>query len=198
MKKYLIIVIAFITLLCWVSYLFSQNRKLQAEDARKSGNIETLMDTVKHYKVAVKNGDSIEMVNAASMSALCLTIDEFKKYRAGDAELIKELGIKNKYLESIAKVSTETKDTIPAEKWKLSKTLPDCLEYSDKWSHITACFKDSTVMYATRDSLAMVIHRMPKYKFLWFRWGTKGYRVEVVNFNPKSEIKYSEIVRVRK
>lgn len=198
MKKYLIIVIAFITLLCWVSYLFEQNRKLKAENERQSGNVSTLMDTVKHYKVAIKRGDSIEMLNAASVSALNFTIDEFKKYRAADAKLIKEMGIKNKYLESIAKVSTETKDTISADKWKPSKVLPDCLEYTDKWSNIIACFKDSTVMYATRDSLALAVHRIPKYKFLWFRWGTKGYKMEIVNFNPKSEIKYSEIVRIQK
>lgn len=196
MKKHLFIAIAIIALLGGVSYLFEQNRKLKAENERQSGNVSTLMDTMKHYKVAIKRGDSIEMVNSASLSALNLTIDEFKKYRADDAKLIKELGIKNKYLESIAKMATETKDTISAEKWKPSTTLPDCLEYSDKWATITACFKDSTVMYATRDSLAMVIHRMPKYRFLWFRWGTARYRVEVVNFNPKSEIGYSEIVRV--
>lgn len=198
MKRDLIIAVAFIVLLGGISFLLSQNRKLQAEDERKTGNIETLMDTVKRYKVAIRYGDSISMVNAASASALNLTIDEFKKYRAGDAKLIKELGIKNKYLESIAKVSTETKDTIPKEAWRPSKTLPDCLEYSDMWSHITACFKDSTVMYSTRDSLALAVHRIPKKRFLWWTWGIKEYRVEVVNFNPKSAIGYNEIIKVQK
>lgn len=198
MKKYLIIAIVFIALFGGTSYLFEQNLKLQAENERQSENVSTLMDTVKHYKVAVKYRDSISMLNAASVSALNLTIDEFKKYRAADARLIKELGIKNKYLESIAKVSTETKDTISTEKWNQSKTLPDCLEYSDKWTMITACFKDSTVMYSARDSLVLAVHRIPKCKFLWFRWGTKGYRVDVVNFNPRSEIKYGEIIKVKK
>ena len=198
MKKYLIIAIAFIALLGGVSYLFQQNRKLRAENERQSGNVSTLMDTVKHYKVAIKQGDSLLTVNAASVFALNLTIDEFKKYRADDAKLIKELGIKNKYLESIAKVSTATKDTIPKEAWKPSKELPDCLEYSDKWATVTACFKDSTVMYATRDSLALAVHRIPKKRFLWWTWGTKGYKVEIVNFNPKSEIEYSEFIQVKK
>ncbi|WP_347563512.1 DUF6549 family protein [Phocaeicola coprocola] len=37
-----------------------------------------------------------------------------------------------------------------------------------------ACFKDSTVYYNIRDSLAAVVHRIPKRKFLWWSWGTKG------------------------
>ena len=176
MKKYLLQSITVIMLALGVLYLLHENDKLKKDRDRQSGNVETLMDTVKHYKVAINRGDSLLMVNAASVSALNLTIDEFKKYRADDAKLIKELGIKNKYLESIAKVSTETKDTIPKEAWKPSKELPDCLEYSDKWATVTACFKDSTVMYATRDSLALAVHRIPKKRFLCGRGERKGIR----------------------
>lgn len=191
MKKYLIIAIAFIVLLGGIGFLIIQNRTLRTDNDRQSGNVSTLMGDVKKYRVR-------DSLNVVSKSELNLTLAEFKKYRADDAKLIEDLGIKNKYLESITKVSTEAKDTIPAEKWKPSKELPDCLEYSDKWSSITACFKDTTVMYSFRDSLALAVHRIPKYKFLWLRWGTKGYRVEVVNFNPKSKIGYSEIVRIGK
>ena len=65
---------------------------------------------------------------------------------------------------------------------------PDCLEVNSKWSHVIACFKDSTVYYNIRDSLAAVVHRIPKRKFLWWSWGTKGYKLELVNFNHNTKI----------
>lgn len=189
MKKYLILTI--VILLSGLGLLFRQNKKLQAERDRQSGNVETLMTTIKKYKYA-------DSLNAASVSALNLNIDELKKYRADDAILIKELGVKNKNLEAIMKTSIHTSDTIFKEFWHPSPDKPECLEYKDKWSHVVACFKDSTVYYSNRDSLIAVIHRIPKRKFLWWSWGTKGYKLELVNFNPKSEIDYSEFVRVQK
>lgn len=37
-----------------------------------------------------------------------------------------------------------------------------------------------------------------KHKFLWWRWGTKGYQVQIVNFNPHPRINYSRNVEVVK
>lgn len=37
-----------------------------------------------------------------------------------------------------------------------------------------------------------------KHKFLWWRWGTKGYQVQIVNFNPHPRINYSRYVEVVK
>lgn len=186
MKKYLIITI--VLLLVGVGFLFRQNENLRKERDRQSGNVETLMNTVKKYKYA-------DSLNAVSVSALNLNIDELKKYRAVDSRLIKELGIKNKHLEALAKTVIHTSDTITKEYWHPAPER-DCLEYADKWSRVVACFKDSTVYYHTRDSIAAIVHRIPKRKFLWWSWGTKGYKLELINFNPKSEIDYSEFVRV--
>lgn len=107
MKKYLIIAIAFIVLLGGIGFLIIQNRTLRTDNDRQSGNVSTLMGDVKKYRVR-------DSLNVVSKSELNLTLAEFKKYRADDAKLIEDLGIKNKYLESITKVSTEAKDTIPA------------------------------------------------------------------------------------
>lgn len=48
------------------------------------------------------------MLNAVSVFTFSLTVKELKKYRANDAKLFKELGLKNKYLKSLTKVSAET------------------------------------------------------------------------------------------
>ena len=37
-----------------------------------------------------------------------------------------------------------------------------------------------------------------KHKFLWWRWGTKGYQVQIVNFNPHPRINYSRYVEIVK
>ena len=37
-----------------------------------------------------------------------------------------------------------------------------------------------------------------KHKFLWWRWGTKGYQVQIVNFNRHPRINYSRYVEVVK
>lgn len=37
-----------------------------------------------------------------------------------------------------------------------------------------------------------------KHKFLWWWWVTKGYQVQIVNFNPHSRINYSRYVEVVK
>lgn len=171
--------------------LFQQNKKLRSECNRQIGNVTTLMGTVKKYKHA-------DSLNAVSVSALNLTIDELKRYRSDDARLIKDLGIKNKHLETILKTGIHTADTIPKDNWHPSPENSDCLEYIDKWAKVIACFKDSTVSYVIRDSIATVIHRIPKRRFLWWSWGIKGYEVELINFNPCSRIDYSEYIQIAK
>ena len=71
MKKYLIIAIVFIVLFGGVGALVQQNRKLRAERDRQFANVETLMDTVKQYKVR-------DSLNVASVGSLRLTVDELK------------------------------------------------------------------------------------------------------------------------
>lgn len=189
MTKYLIITI--VILLAGTCFLFRVNKSLRSERDRQSGNVETLMGTVGKYKYA-------DSLNAVSVSALNLTIDELKKYRSSDMEMIKGLGIKNKNLEAIIKAGIHTSDTITREDWHPVPGNPDCLEYSDKWATVTACFKDSAVMYSVRDSIATIVHRLPKRRFLWWSWGTKGYKVELINFNPRSKIDYSEFIQIAK
>ena len=88
MKKWL--VIGLVALVSVIIGLIKYNRKLQKEYERQSGNIAILMKDIKSYKIR-------DSLNAVSVSALNLTIDELKEYRDDDAQTIKELGIKNKH-----------------------------------------------------------------------------------------------------
>lgn len=49
----------------------------------------------------------------------------------------------------------------------------------------------------SRDTLQMIVHRVPK-RFLFFRYGTKGVRMEVVSQNPHSRLSYPKIIMFRK
>lgn len=184
MKKYLII--AIVILLVTVTFLFRQNRLLQAERDRQSGNVETLMGEVKRYKVK-------DSLNVASVSALNLTVDELKKYRADDAKLIKELKLRSKDVEYITNTEIKTKDSLI---YKIDSVR--CFHYKDEWLKVDACIGDSLMVIESRDSIVQVVHAIYKHRFLWWRWKVIGFRQEVVNFNPRSEVGYSEIVRIGK
>jgi len=191
MKKYIIIGAIMLAMCIAISILWNMYSKEKKERQRQESNVSVLNDSVKHSTIR-------DSLNVASISALNYTVDELKKYRAADLRLIKDLKIKNKNLESLTKVNTTIIDTIYKDRWHISPTNPDCLEYKDRWATIEACFKDSIVSYAVRDSLDIVVDRIPKHRFLWWQWGTKGYKVNVVNFNPHSKIGYLEYIRVEK
>ena len=168
MKKHLFIAISYAILLGLLIGAYKLYESEKNERIRQQRNVETLNSTVLKSKVR-------DSLNVASINALSYTVDELKQYRSEDAQLIKDLKIKNKDLKAYAKIKTETRDTITRPEWKILKDT-GCLSYEDKWTSITACFKDSTVMFANRDSLAFAIENIPKHRFLWWRWERKRYR----------------------
>jgi hypothetical protein len=46
------------------------------------------------------------------------------------------------------------------------------------------------------DTLIQVVHRIPK-RFLFFKFGTKAIRQEIVSRNPHSEIVYTEHIELK-
>lgn len=94
MKKWMLMAVGILILV--IGILIKYNRGLHSECARHSNNISVLNKEIERYKIQ-------DSLNAVSVSALNLTIDELKEYRADDAQTIKELGIKNKHLEALVK-----------------------------------------------------------------------------------------------
>lgn len=190
MKKSIIIGLVILTMLVSISVLWNMYSTEKEERERQQSNVEVLNSDIKRYKVR-------DSLNVASIDALNYTVDELKKYRADDLRLINDLKIKNKHLESLTKITTSMTDTIYKDHWHPVLNNPNCLEYSDKWATVTACFNDSTVAYSVRDSLDIVVSKVPKHKFLWWNWGTKGYKVNVVNFNPRSTVEFLEFIKIK-
>lgn len=184
MKKYLIITAVFIALLSGVAFLLRQNKALRMEAKRQAGNVSTLMEDAKKYKIR-------DSLNVLSVSALSLTVNELKKYRADDAKLIKELKLRPKDVQYITHTETVTRDSLVY--------VPDsdsCFHYRDKWLSIDACLRDSSMVVQSRDSIVQVMHAVYKHRFLWWRWGLKGIKQEVVNFNPNVSIRYYIFIKI--
>lgn len=111
-----------------------------------------------------------------------------------DEQMIKDLGLKLKQLDAVQTTVTETKDTARAEYCHNLKVF----SYDDRWSHLQFSLEDSTFYYNIRDSLATVVYHEYKHRFLWWRWGVKGYNVKILNFNPHSTIRYNTFVKPEK
>ena len=72
---------------------------------------------------------------------------------------------------------------------------PQHVSWSDPWMSLRGTIRgDSfTARIESRDTLQMIIHRIPK-KFLFFRYGTKGVRMEVVSQNPHTRLSYPRVI----
>ena len=136
-------------------------------------------------------GDTVEVSTSPVIMAELKTL---RKQHLIDERMIKDLNLKLKQLDAVQTTVTETKDTARAEYCHNIKVF----SYDDRWSHLEFRLRDSTFYYNIRDSLATVVYHEYKHRFLWWRWGVKGYKVKVVNFNPHSTIRYNTYVKPEK
>lgn len=149
----------------------------------------------------------------ASVSAITLKTSDLK--RNPDSLLAvnrKELKIKSSRIMAAATTSTTTKVDVkaaiqPVPHDTCSRSLsglyrpPDVsqVSWSDPWITLRGDIEGDSmqVHIESRDTLQMVVHRVPK-KFLFFRYGTKGVRMEVVGQNPHSRLSYPRIIMFKK
>lgn len=131
-----------------------------------------------------------DTIPVASAPALVVTKEEYKK--VADKGLLKDLDVKPAAITSQLQTEISTRDSI-----KLRATPADNdYIYHDHWTDIHLSLSDSILRYKMRDSIAMFVVRDYKHRFLFWRWGTKGYNVKLVNFNPRAKIKYLKYVKV--
>lgn len=137
--------------------------------------------------------DTVEVVTAPVITA---ELKALRKQHIIDEQLIKDLQLKMKQLDAVQTTSIETKDTAQAAYSHNFKVF----SYSDDWSHLQFRLQDSTFYYNIRDSLATVVYHEYKHRILWglIKWGVKGYKVKLVNFNPHSTIRYNTYVKPEK
>ena len=188
MKKHLdglFALIAFLVFMAVVILLTSCDRGLRKE-------IESLREELaKQQQYVPLDRDTIR----DSVEVITQKVREVEKIKEvlskEDRQLIKDLGMKVSELESLQKTGMETRDTVILVEKDSTENSP--LVYHDAWTDIE--YLDRKLTYAMRDSLAIALKREYKHRFLFIKWGTKGYDVKVVNFNPHSSVKYNTFVR---
>lgn len=205
MKKYLIwaaiaMVVAAVATI-WVQR--TKIEKLTDERNRYRGNTETLLQDVETYKTK-------DSLNAAKVGVLELKLSEFERYRASDAELIKNLQTKNRELERVTTTQMETinelratvRDSIVYLPGDTVTTVLRCIEYSDKWVDFDGCIKNNTFSgkIITRDSL-LITETVQYKRWLGFLWKTKRIKnreFDIVSKNPHTKITGFEVITIEK
>ena len=187
---------------------FKECHYLRGESERTKENQDVLL-----HNGRVEIGRTQSGRPRASVQAITLKTSDLK--RRPDSLLAvnkKELKIKNSRIMAAATTSTTTQVDVkaairPVPNDTCSRILsgsyrpPDVsqVSWSDPWITLRGEIEgDSMQMHIeSRDTLQMIVHRVPK-KFLFFRNGTKGVRLEVVSQNPHSRLSYPRVIMFKK
>lgn len=171
-------------------------RGLTAENRRLEANHATLLGEVELYRT--KAGES-----AASVGVLTLQLDEMREQRAADARRIRDLDIRLRRAESYARnvtMSSYEATMSLRDSIIVRDTLRDTVRIflgGDVWSRVAGVIRGDSLRYSVQsiDTLFQVVHRVPR-RFLFFRYGTKAIRQEIVSSNPHTRLVYSEYVEL--
>lgn len=135
-----------------------------------------------------------DTVRVATSPVVTVEHGTFKNNLA-DKALLNDLDLRAQQVERWQKTGTAVADTVRM------KQATDSLSftYVDRWANFYLSMKppDTTLVYSIRDSVTTVVFREHKHRFLWWKWGTKGYKVKIINFNPHARVLYNQYVRIR-
>lgn len=198
MNKYLIG--ALVVCLAALAWQWRATKKIKGERDTYKNDTEVLLGDVKKYRTK-------DSLSAAKVGELELTIDEFKKYIEADAELIKSLEIKNRKLQQWTGTASETVveiETVVHDTTIIKDSIPvpvKCIDYTDQWAELHACFDDDTFRGSMKMKDSLVIVETAKMKrFLGFLWRTKKIKnkqIDIVSKNPYTTIQDVSVVTIR-
>ena len=198
---FIILILAFFR----IDNLLSENSRLKSNQDILLSEKESIMAESQKYKVA-------DSLNAIKVSELQLTLKEYKKYRAQDLQLIKQLNIKKSNLQKIINAQSETINalSINIQDSLITDTVTNqidtlkCFKYKSKWTDISGCLNlrhdTVNIQINNRESLKIIetaIHR----RFLGFLWKTKKIKsrhVDIISENPNTKIVDCEYISVKR
>ena len=201
MKKWLIIGAIFAALLVFAGFQQNAIENLKQERNRYERNTQSLLLDIEQYKTR-------DSLNAAKVGALELTIQEYERFRAADAKLIKTLQTKNRDLTAITAAQSQTimelsavpRDTVIIRD---SVAMPAVAVHTgDAWYDFDGVLteKEFTGTLVNRDSL-LVAETVQYKRFLGFLWKTKRIKnkqIDVVSKNPHTTIMGIEYIEIEK
>lgn len=148
--------------------------KVQLAHSYMPMKVDTIRDSVPVYETVVKEIDRTD----------------YKK-QVADRQLIKDLKIKLADVTEENRLLTRQLRQIQLQPREEGDSL---LEFHDQWADLIYDTTTNNLDFTVRDSLVTFVTRVPKHKFLWFRWGTKGYQVRIASFNPYTQLKYESFI----
>ena len=201
MKRWLIVGAIFAALLVFAGFQQNAIENLKQERNRYERNTESLLLDVAQYKTR-------DSLNAAKVGALELTIQEYERFRAADAKLIKTLQTKNRDLTAITTAQSQTimelsaipRDTVIIRD---SVAMPAVAVHTgDAWYDFDGILTEQefTGTLVNRDSL-LVAETVQYKRFLGFLWKTKRIKnkqIDVVSKNPHTTIMGIEYIEIEK
>lgn len=189
-------------LLCACVLLGVQAHKQRNAAERYRANTETLLSDVERYRVR-------DSLSAARVQSLELTINEFERFRAEDAKLIRELKQRNRDLQSVSDAQAETilhllaipRDTviITRDSIRVPAVAVHC---GDAWYDFDGWLAEGqfTGLLKNRDSI--LLSEFIKYRrFLGFLWKTRRVderTLQAVSRNPHTTIQNLEHVVIER
>lgn len=199
MSKFSQILLVIILLLGGVVFIqFKHASKLSDERDRYKQNNTALLSDIERIKV-----DSTTM--AVDAKALRLTIDEYERFRAADAEKIRQMGIKIKNLQTVAKHNLEVtapinaiirdtvfiRDTVEVVQQKVEMASPHI--------QLDAVIDNDTLRGDIRLPVRLQQTVWVEYKRKCIFWKkVKAIHQTISSDNPYIDIKYSEYIQIDK
>ena len=201
--RYALVAAFIVTLLLgWhLNIVHRENTRLTTQLNEKITEHRALTNSVEHYRTLA--GES-----AASVEALRLRTAELERLRSEDAELIRSLRLRIRRVEALTTTAIEGEYEIVAPIVSDTQALADSMlqptaikhfEWSDGWATVRGMIEENSVSceIATIDTLHQIIHCVPR-RFLFFRFGTKTLRQEIISSNPHNRIVYAEYIEVER
>ncbi len=153
----------------------SQIRQLQHNLAHARVYQPIRIDTVRIY-----TGDTASL---RTVDAITDEVRSLRRQHLIDKQLLKDMEVKIRDLKAYNTQAYIIHDTVKAAPVTESPDTSS-FAYEDRWTSLLFHLSDTSFVYSVRDSLITSVERVPRHRFLWWRWGTKGYRVKTLNFNP--------------
>ena len=199
MSKFSQILLVIILLLGGVVFMqFKHAAKLSDERDRYKQNNTALLSDIERIKV-----DSTTM--AVDAKALRLTIDEYESFRAADAEKIRQMGIKIKNLQAVAKHNLEVaapinavirdtvfiRDTVQVVQQKVEMASPHI--------QLDAVIDNDSLKGDIRLPVSLQQKVWVEYKRKCLFWKkVKAIHQTISSDNHYVDIKYSEYIQIDK
>ena len=188
------------------TYSYITIANLREENAVLQNNHDILLISNSEAQSALQRYKVQDSLSAVKISALLLTIDDYKRYRSSDAALIKKLQADKNDLQRIVSAQAETinnfetalRDTIVVI--DSTRVAAQTFNYQSTWTDVSGVIaKDSVALsIVNRESLQIV--ETVKYKrFLGFLWKTNRIKrrdLDIISKNPNTSILNVEYIHI--